>query len=504
MIVNTPNHVSQDKTMNNSHRPEESLDPEDWNAMKALGHQMVDDMFDYFASLPERPVWQPMPEDVKARFQQPIPHEPEGAENAYRDFQRDVLPYVMGNTHPRFWAWVMGNGTPIGVLAEMLAAAANPNMGGASHSGNDVESQVIEWWKGALGYPAEASGLLVSGGSMANLVGLTVARNAHTGADVRKYGVDALAKRPILYCSTETHSSVQRAVETLGLGSDSIRFIACNDAYQIDVEAMEKAITQDHAAGLQPWCIVGNAGTTNTGSFDDLNRLADIAEKNGMWFHVDGAFGSLAALTPELRPLTSGMERGDSLAFDLHKWFYAPFEVGCTLVRNREQHRNAFTLTPDYLTHGERGIAAGKDWFSDYGIQLTRGFRALKVWMMVKAEGIDKYGRIIQQNVDQARYLVKLIEATPELEILAPAALNIVCFRYNDVTMDNALLDALNHELLVRIQESGVAIVTGTKIHGRQAIRMCNTNHRSRYEDFDLLVREVVRMGKELAREGVR
>lgn len=509
MIENTPTHVSQDKSMNDSHRPEESLDPADWNALKALGHQMVDDMMDYFATLPERPVWQPMPEGIKAHFQQPIPHEGESAESAYEDFRRDVLPYVMGNTHPRFWAWVMGNGTPLAMLAEMLAAGVNPNMGGASHSGNDVENQVIEWWKEALGYPTEASGLLVSGGSMANLVGLTVARNAHNSGhgrtfDVRQYGVDALPKRLILYCSTETHSSVQRAVEMLGLGNQSIRFIPCNDAYQIDIDALEAAITQDHAAGLQPWCIVGNGATTNTGSIDDLNRLAEIAERENLWFHVDGAFGALAALATELRPLTSGMERADSLAFDLHKWFYAPFEAGCVLIRNREQHRNAFTLTPDYLIHGERGIAAGKDWFSDYGIQLTRGFRALKIWMMIKAEGIDKYGRIIQQNVDQARYLVKLIEATPELEILAPVALNIVCFRFKAGGMADAGLDELNHELLVRVQESGVAIVTGTKIHGRQAIRMCNSNYRSRYEDFDLLVREVVRMGKELAGESVR
>ena len=349
----------------------------------------------------------------------------------------------------------------------------NPNVGGASHSGNEVESQVLEWWKTALGYPTEASGLLVSGGSMANLIGLTVARNAHNGSDgqtfdVRQHGVAALPKRLMLYCSTETHSSVQRAVEQLGLGSQSIQFIACNDAYQIDVDALEAAIGGDRGAGRQPWCIVGNGATTNTGHIDNLNRLADIAERENMWFHVDGAFGALAALAPDLRPLTSGMERADSLAFDLHKWFYAPFETGCILVRNREQHHNAFTLTPDYLTHGERGIAAGEDWFSDYGIQLSRGFRALKVWMMIKTEGIEKYGRIIQQNVDQARYLADLIEATPELEILAPVPLNIVCFRFNDGSGNDEAIDALNHELLIRLQESGLAIVTATKIHGRK------------------------------------
>ncbi len=272
---------------------------------------MIDDMFDYLATVRDRPAWQPLPDEVKANLQQPLPHEPQGAEAAYADFQRDVLPYVTGNTHPRFWAWVMGGGTPLGMLAEMLAAGVNPNVGGASHSANEVEAQVIDWCKTMLGYPATASGLLVSGGSMANLVGLTVARNTHSGIDLRKAGVQALPARPILYCSTETHSSVQKAVELLGLGSDSIHSIPVNSAYQIDLDALKAAIQADRQAGYSPWCLVGNAGTTNTASFDDLNRLAEIAAREHLWYHVDGAFGALAALAPDLRPLTAGMERGD-------------------------------------------------------------------------------------------------------------------------------------------------------------------------------------------------
>lgn len=486
--------------MNDQPIHEETLDPQDWDSIRALGHQMLDDMIDFLATLREQPTWQPMPSDVKAHFHQPLPHEPQGAETAYDDFRHDVLPYTMGSMHPRFWGWVISPGSPIGMLAEMLAAGLNPNVGGASHSANEVEAQVIEWCKEMLGYPAQASGLLVSGGSMANLVGLTVARNA-SGEDIRAHGV--FASRLILYCSTETHSSVQKSVELLGLGSDSIHFIPVNDAYQIDIEALETAIVEDRAAGLHPWCIVGNAATTNTASFDDLSRLADIAMREGVWFHVDGAFGALAALAPELRARTDGMERADSLAFDLHKWFYAPYEVGCALVRDRDKHRSAFTLTPSYLVHGERGITAGKDWFSDFGFQLTRGFRALKVWMMIKADGIDKYGRLIQQNVDQAHYLEGLIAAAPELELLAPVSLNVVCFRYCANGMDDDALNHLNHELMIRLQESGAAIVTGTMLGGKQAIRMCNVNHRTRREDFDLLAREVIRFGRELVAESV-
>ncbi len=480
---------------------EESLDPEDWDALKALAHRMVDDMLDFTANLRERPVWQPMPDAVKAELHKPLPHDPEGAEDAYADFQRDVLPYSMGSPHPRFWGWVISPGTPIGMLSDMLTAAINPNLGGASHSANEVELQVIDWCKEMLGYPVEASGLLVSGGSMANLVGLTVARNMHSGIDLRKQGVGGLPERLMLYCSTETHSSVQKAVELLGLGSDSIHFIPVNDRYQIDIDALEVAIRTDRAAGLRPWCIVGNAATTNTASFDDLQRLAEIAGLESMWYHVDGAFGALAALSPELKGLTAGMEHADSLAFDLHKWFYAPFEVGCALVQDKEKHRNAFTLTPNYLAHGERGITAGKDWFSDYGFQLTRSFRALKVWMMMKTEGIDKYGRIIQQNVEQARYLAALVDVAPELELLAPVALNVVCFRFQAAGLHEAALNEVNHELLIRLQESGIAVVTGTTLDGKQAIRMCNVNHRSRREDFDLLAREVIRLGNQLVEE---
>jgi glutamate/tyrosine decarboxylase-like PLP-dependent enzyme len=480
---------------------EETLDPQNWDEMRALAYQMVDDMLDHLRTLRERPAWQPTPDEVKERMQLPLPHEPEGAESAYEDFKRDVLPYSMGSPHPRFWGWVISPGTPMGMMADMLAAGLNPNMGGASHVSNEVEFQVIDWCKEMLSYPAEASGLLVSGGSMANLVGLTVARNSLSDIDMRKQGVGGLSQRLMLYCSTETHSSVQKAVEMLGLGSDSIHSIPVNDAYQIEVDALEAAIAADKAAGLRPWCIVGSAATTNTASIDDLNRLADIAEREGMWYHVDGAFGALAALSPELKSMVAGMERADSLAFDLHKWFYAPFEVGCALVRDRAKHRNAFTLTPSYLVHGERGITAGKDWFSDYGFQLTRSFRALKVWLMIKTEGIDKYGRLIYQNVEQARYLKALVEAAPELELLAPVALNVVCFRFKAAGLDDDSLNALNKELLIRVQESGTAVVTGTMLKGKQAIRMCNVNHRTRREDFDLLVHEVIRTGNELVAE---
>jgi glutamate/tyrosine decarboxylase-like PLP-dependent enzyme len=480
-------------------RAEESLDPQDWDELRSLGHRMVDDLLTYLQTVRDRPVWRPIPADVRSFLKGPVPRKPEGAERAYADFREHVLPHPMGNIHPRFWGWVMGTGTPLGALAEMLAAGMNPNMGGGDHVPNLVEAQVLDWCKEMLGFPPSASGLLVSGGSMANLVGLTVARNARAGFDVRRHGIRGADGPLTVYASVETHSSIQKGVELLGLGSEALRLVPVNAAFEVDVAALERMLREDRTAGCRPICIVGNAGTVGTGAIDDLRALAELCSREGIWLHVDGAFGSLAVLVPEYRSRLAGMERADSIAFDLHKWMYMPFEAGCTLVRDAEAHRRAFSLRPDYLTHAERGLAAGALWFSDYGVQLTRGFRALKVWMSLKEHGLDRYARLVQQNIEQARYLAAAVQEAPDLELLAPVPLNIVCFRYVAPGRDEAGLDALNQELLIQLHERGIAVPTNLTLAGRFALRVAITNHRSRREDFDLLVRETRRIGAELA-----
>jgi aromatic-L-amino-acid/L-tryptophan decarboxylase len=336
----------------------------------------------------------------------------------------------------------------------------------------------------------------VSGGSMANLVGLTVARNARAGFDVMRHGVQAAEQKLTLYGSREMHYSVQKGVELLGLGSDSLRKIDVNEDFQIDPAALEAAIASDRACGLKPFCVVGNAGTVNTGATDDLEELANICQREGLWFHVDGAFGAFARLSPTLKPQVAGMERADSLAFDLHKWMYMPYEAGCTLIRHAEQHQHAFATSGAYLSQAERGLSAGSTWFSHYGIQLSRGFRALKIWMSLKEHGIEKYRRLIEQNVEQARYLKTLIEAAPELQLLAPVPLNVVCFRYVREEMDEGQLNELNEELLIELQESGVAVASSTLIDGKYALRVAITNHRSRLEDFEILVHKVIEIGR--------
>jgi glutamate/tyrosine decarboxylase-like PLP-dependent enzyme len=477
--------------------PQESLDPEDWTDMRELGHRMIDDMLDYLETVADRPAWQPAPSSVKAHFKKPVPPDPQAPNEIYEEFLENVLPYPIGNIHPRFWGWVFGTGTVLGALAEFLTATMNTNAGDIDHhSANHVERQVLAWIKEMLGYPDSASGLLTSGCSAANLIGLTVARNAKAKYDLRRDGVNTSGSRMTLYASQEIHSSIQKAVELLGLGTRSLRLLPVNDEFQLDLEALKDAIGQDRAAGHEPFCVVGAAGTANTGAVDDLNSLADICEQENLWLHIDGAFGAWAALAPGVKDLVSGMHRADSLALDLHKWMYIPYEIGCILVRHEREHKQAFFLRPDY---GGRGMTGGDlPWLTDYGYQLSRNFRALKAWMSIKEHGSSKYGRVIQQNIDQSQYLAQLVENHDSLQLLAPVPLNVVCFRYITAGMNEDELDELNQQILIELQEGGLAVASGTRIKEKFALHVAHTNHRTDWADFDILVKEVIRLGEQI------
>lgn len=481
---------------------DDSLDPEDWGAFRDLAHRMLDRMLLYQRTVAERPAWQPVPASVDERLRAPAPQEGMGAEAAYEEFLELVLPYPTGNLHPRFWGWVGGTGSPSGMLAELLAAGMNAVAGPFNDSASRVETQVIDWMRRALGFGDDMSGVMTSGGSVANLIGLAVARDAVEGLDVPRDGlVRSVASGEgdgwTVYASTEVHASVHKAAQVLGLGREAVRLVPVDRDFQIDVAALAESIRQDRDRGLRPFAVVGNAGTVNTGAIDDLEAMADIAQREGLWFHIDGAFGSLARLSPRHASQVRGLERADSLAFDFHKWMYVPYEAGCVLVRDPERMRRPFSVPANYLQAFDRGTAAQDDSTNLRSLQLSRGFKALKVWFLIKEHGLDRFGRLIARNIAQARYLADRVDATPSLERLAPVPLNVVVFRHVVPGLDDAALDAHNAEILMRLQEEGLAVPSSTRIDGRFVLRVAICNQRSRREDFDFLVEQVVRLGAE-------
>ena len=481
-----------------SEQPELTLDPASWEDLRAHGHRVLDELLDWLHDVRKRPAWQPMPEAARAALRRPAPAKGEGLEAAWDDFRRYVLPYPWGNVHPRFWGWVVGTGSPSGALAELATAVFNVNAGGGNHAGPYLEGQVIDWCKEMLGFPAGASGLLVTGGSVANLVGLAAARD-DAAPTIPEAGVAEAGRGLVLYASVQTHNSIDKAVRLLGLGQHALRAVPVDGEYRIDVAALTRMVEADLAAGLRPFCIVGNAGTVNTGALDDLTALADLCDRHGLWFHVDGAFGALAALSARLRPLVAGMERADSIAFDLHKWMYMPYDIGCILVRDPEAHRRPFVTQASYLGRMERGASPIEQDPGTLGPELSTGLRGLKAWLLIKEHGVETFARLIEQNVAQAAYLAGRIRDEPLLELMAPVPLNIVCFRYRGADpSDGARLDALNRELLMRLQERGIAVPSQTVLRGAFALRVAIVNHRSRREDFDLLVEKALEIGKEI------
>jgi glutamate/tyrosine decarboxylase-like PLP-dependent enzyme len=470
--------------------PSETLDPDNWEDIRAQGHRMLDDMLDYVAGVRERPVWQPIPDAVRSRFREALPRKPSDLGDVYGQFTDFIAPYATGNVHPGFMGWVHGGGTAVGMLAEMLAAGLNANLGGRDHIPIEVERQIVQWTRQMFGFPAGASGIFVTGTSMANLMAVLVARTEALGGSVRRGGIADAGAALTAYTSSAAHGCIAQAMDLAGFGSDALRKVEVDRLDRIDVAALQARIAQDRAAGLRPFLVVGSAGTVDMGAIDDLRALSALCRKEGLWFHVDGAYGALGILSPEIAPRLAGLEHADSIAFDFHKWGQVPYDAGFLIVRDGNKHRATFAAPAAYLRRETRGLAAGSQWPCDLGPDLSRGFRALKTWFTLKAYGADKLGAMIGRSCALARYLEGRILAEPRFELLAPAQLNIVCFRYR-----GADADALNADIVADVHESGIAAPSTTTIHGHLAIRAAIVNHRTDTCDIDALIDAVIAFG---------
>ncbi len=468
----------------------ETLDPKNWDDIRALGHRMLDDMIDYVADIRDRPVWQPIPDEARARFQGEIPRQPSDLGDVYREFADFIVPYATGNVHPGFMGWVHGGGSAVGMLAEMLAAGLNANLGGRDHIPIEVERQIVEWMRVMFGFPDGASGIFVTGTSMANLMAVLVARTSALGRAVRRRGVGDEGARFTAYASTAAHGCITRAMDIAGFGSDALRCIGVDRFHRIDVKALRARIAQDRSAGLKPFLVVGSAGTVDIGAIDDLQALSALCREEGLWFHIDGAYGALGILSPVLAPQLAGIENANSIALDFHKWGQVPYDAGFLIVRDGDRHRDTFCAPAAYLRRETRGLAAGSSWPCDLGPDLSRGFRALKTWFTLKTYGTEKLGAVIARTCALAGYLEARILAEPRLELMAPVQLNIVCFRYRAADANR-----INGEIVIDIQESGIAAPSTTQLDGQLAIRAAIVNHRTDTGDLDALVSAVLRFG---------
>ncbi|UJR19535.1 hypothetical protein I4U23_022665 [Adineta vaga] len=439
-----------------------TLDPIDWKSTRAQAHQMLDISLDFLEKSRERPAWLPLPQEVRQRLTtENLPNEGKSLEEVCEDITNDVLPYCGGNTHPRFWGWVHGSGTVGGLIAEMMTATMNSNVGLCSHSGVLIERQVIQWMVDLFQFPKETSGgIIVSGTSMAALICLAVARH-HALDKIREKGLISLGIQFVAYCSTQTHVCIAKAMELLGLGNEALRLIPVNDQFQIDIESLKTMIKEDREKGFIPFCIVGNAGTVSTGAFDDLQSLSSVAKENDIWFHIDGAFGSFIVLDKTRQNLINGLNQADSLAFDFHKWLHVPYAAGCLLVRNMKKLQETFSSPRHYLVGTKRGFAGDTPWFCDMSIELSRPCRALKVWFTIKEHGMNKLGESIKNNCDQAQYLANLLSKYEFIHVFSPVSLNIVNFRLKPnrlKDLDEEQLDVFNDEIVNDLQEKGIAI----------------------------------------------
>jgi aromatic-L-amino-acid decarboxylase len=466
------------------------------NEIRRIGYRVVDMIAEHLTTLPQKPVFRPFPPELAAKYLDSKPPESgQEADNILATFARDIEPYPFGNGHPRFYGWVNSPPIVLGIFAEALAAAMNPSCAGGNHAAIYVEREVINWFKQIVGFPAESMGLLVGGGSIAALTGLAVARQAQCGFDIRTKGVQGTSARLRFYRTDEGHGCHQKALELMGIGSENLRSVGHDRALRMIPSALDAAIREDRENGNVPIAVIASAGTVNTGTIDPLDEIADVCAQYKVWLHVDGAYGALAILDRQYEKQLSALSRANSIALDPHKWLYVPVEAGVVLVRDARHMRATFSLVPPYLqTDGKPEGVGGLPWFSEYGFQQTRGFRALKIWMALRYHGLSGYRSSIQRDIRLAEHLANSLRTSGDFEVFEPQSLSIVCFRYAPAKLRNnsEMIDDLNKAVLGKVQLGGQAFLSSTGLDGRFWLRACITNPRTCEEDLNQLVLNLV------------
>ncbi len=484
--------------MTNNARRYLDLNPEEF---RKIGHQLIDQVADFLASLPNRPLTTgETPTEIRKLLnQRSLPEKGSDVGPLLSDAATMLFNHSLFNGHPRFWGYITSSPAPIGILAELLAAAINPNVGAwlLSPVASEIEHQSIRWIAEMVGYPTDCGGILVTGGNVANFVGFLAARHKKT---TEKSIENFQSLR--LYASDETHTWIHKAVDMYGLGKDSVRWIKTGSDQKIDLTMLRQCIEEDIEAGLDPFMVIGTGGSVSTGVVDPLPEIHQICREYDLWFHVDGAYGAFAAVLPDVYPDLKALKHADSVALDPHKWLYSPLEAGCALVRDESILRETFSYHPPYYkfdeVRGEKAIS-----FVDYGPQNSRGFRALKVWLALCHAGRDGYIKMISDDIKLAAKLYELVKVTPDLQAFTHN-LSITTFRYAPNTPDKneherkIYLNELNTALLTRLQEGGEAFVSNAVIDDTYVLRACIVNFRTNEKDIAALPDLVLRLGREV------
>jgi aromatic-L-amino-acid/L-tryptophan decarboxylase len=459
--------------------------------MRSLGYSVVDQIVEHFETLASKPVMRVSPRvELEAELREPLPEESTPVDALLDQLRRVVWPNIGNVQHPRFFAFIPSPSNFVSVMADALAAGFNPFAGNWLEGSGpaQIELVTIDWLREMCGLPETAGGLFVSGGSMANLTALAAARRAR---------LDNRSDDGAIYFSDQTHNSVEKALRVLGFAREQIRALPSDENFRLPVESLRRAVAEDRAGGKRPFCVIANAGTTNTGAVDPLNQLADLCELENLWLHVDGAYGAAACLSERGRRLLAGIERADSLSLDPHKWLFQPFEIGCVLARDARLLKKTFHTMAGYLEDTKRAEEEEINYY-DYGVQLTRGFRALKLWLSIKTFGAAAFREAINRGFEMAEFAESLLRQSDCWRIISPATFGIVTFIFVAEGLSESEISEIHRRMVEAMAEDGFAFANSTALRGQTVMRLCTINPRTTEDDVRATIKQLEQFGREL------